>query len=129
MSNRTCPKCGKSAYGFPKCPWCSSMYFQNESLVTKDEVEEVRVDRQTRGFWFYVALLILIFGPIVLGVLGAGLMMLNDALGFSPVSQHGLIAAMLWMPMGSFVTWLIAAVLIVVALGWAILKGIFKSRS
>lgn len=105
------------------------MYFQNESLVTKDEVEEVRVDRQTRGFWFYVALLILIFGPIVLGVLGAGLMMLNDALGFSPVSQHGLIAAMLWMPMGSFVTWLIAAVLIVVALGWAILKGIFKSRS
>jgi hypothetical protein len=98
-------------------------------VTGEDDDDEVKEVRESRGFWFYVVLLILLFGPIALGLFGAGLMMLNDALGFAHISQQGPIAAFLWIPIISLVTWPIAGVLIVVAVLRAILKGISQRGS
>jgi hypothetical protein len=77
------------------------------------------------GVFVWVLLLIALFGPFALGILGAVLKSLNDSLGYSPVSQGGVIATLHWAPILAYVTWPIAGLVVVAA----ILVAIFKSIS
>ncbi len=122
--NRLCPRCGKSAYNFPECPWCGATYSGEDKGQGGGQVEGAEENKSHVGLWFVlVTLLILLFGPFALGFLGAALKYLNDYFGFSPISTGGLISALHWAPILVYVTWPAAGLVVVAGLVLALMKG------
>ena len=125
MDDRVCPQCGKSAYRFPKCPWCGSSYSQPDAAASHEfrAIVEER-SKSGSGIYVWVLLLSMLLGPFAIGILGVVFNALNDYLGFSPVNQGGLIAALHWAPILVYVTWPIAILIALIAAAWVIVKGV-----
>lgn len=122
--NRVCPHCGKSAYNFPKCPWCGASYSGADKEHLGVQGEEARGSKSRSGLSFVlITLLILIVGPFALGFLGVSLKYLNDYLGFSPVSTGGLVSTLHWAPILVYFTWPAAGIVAVIGFVIALLRG------
>jgi hypothetical protein len=108
MTDHVCPQCGKSAYGFPICPWCNSSYSHTE-ITRPYKPEELPVKYTRMNQWlqqFYFFEFVLVVVPVTLFIIFTLFLLISYAgTGANPSFAFKLLLLWVGGAMGTYALW------------------------